>query len=101
MAETVTPTRCVFRIYPAGDVIALLLDLEANPGHVVCYQHIGQHGEASYPAVIAQTTPAKVDQYMPLFRELQGRGYAIITRKRRTIQGTRHTETYRAHKVRP
>ncbi len=48
MSDPKTITRVVYRTYPAGDVIALLLDCAANAGRVVCYQHIGQHGEAIY-----------------------------------------------------
>lgn len=92
-----TPTRVVFRIYPAGDVIALLLDCTANPGHVLCYQHIGQHGEAVYAAVVEQTDLATETQYMPLLRELQRIGYALTIVARRTDRRPVHTPEYQQY----
>ena len=100
MAEE-TPTRAIFRVYPAGDVIAILLDVDANPGHVVCYQHIGQHGEGVYWMIMSTTKPATPEQYRPLYNELTQRGYQLVIRRRRSLQGTRHTDTYRRGKIQP
>ena len=63
----------VFRVFPEGDVIALFCNSAAdcNPGNVMSYMHIGQHGEASrnLGQNLKLATPA---QYAPLMRELQG-----------------------------
>ena len=66
--------RVIFRKFPEGDVVALLPECEANPGQVVCYQHVGQHGEADRN--IAQwTLPATEAEYASLLRELHAIGY--------------------------
>ena len=98
--EPPTATRAIFRIYPEGDVIAMLLDCSANPGHVVCYQHVGQHGEGRYPAIMATTRPATEEERAPLVRELTQIGYQLHIRQRRSIHGHRHTDTYRAQEAR-
>ena len=86
MSEAKTITRVVYRTYPAGDVVALLLDCEANLGRVVCYQHIGQHGEGVYFGIMGGTRPATEDEIRPLRDELIRIGYAPIFRKRRTTR---------------
>ncbi len=81
--------RVIFRTYrQGGDVIAILLDAPANPGYVMCYQHVGQHGEGQYFAIMAQTRPATVEEYAPLKRELEGvpYRYRLALRKRRTVR---------------
>lgn len=54
-----------------GDVTAIFPTQEANPGYLVCYQHIGQHGECSLEWYRG-TRPAKLHEYADLLRELQG-----------------------------
>jgi len=101
--EPPTPTRVIFRTYTGkdgGDVIAILLDCDANPGHVVCYQHVGQHGEGKYWHIMSATRPATEEERAPLFRELTQRGYQLHIRQRRSIQGTRHQDSYRAQETR-
>ena len=100
-ADPKVVTRVIYRTYPkakdgsGGDVIALLLDCAANLGRVVCYQHVGQHGEAQYFHVMASTTPSTEAEIIPLRDELIRIGYAPIQRKRRSIQSytnsPRHT----------
>lgn len=71
-------------------VIALLPDIPADDsGHIQPYEHIGQHGGADYNLVISRTVPAyeHEDDAKDLLKELQGRGYELVVRKRR---GGRH-----------
>lgn len=84
-------TRVIFRTWPAmygGGVIALLLDAPANPGHVMMFEHGGQHAEGSYAGVMHQTRPSTPEEYAPLYRELTSTPYeyTLIIRKRRSIQ---------------
>jgi hypothetical protein len=62
----------VFRKFPDGEVIALLCDTapDCNPGNVMSYVHVGQHGEASrgLGRSLRLATPA---EYEPLRLELE------------------------------
>ena len=49
---------------------ALFPDQFPNGGHVVCYAHIGQHGEASRAWVREKTRPATPAEYAALHAEL-------------------------------
>lgn len=69
--------RVIFRKWGkanGGGVIALLPDVEANPGQVMMYEHIGQHGEGS-PNIIGITKLAKPEEYASLLSELKSIGY--------------------------
>lgn len=63
--------KVVFRKFSDGDVIALFCDTakDCNPGHVMSYMHLGQHGEASryLGRDLKLASPA---EYAPLFREM-------------------------------
>ncbi len=74
--------KVIFRKFKEGDVIALLPEGEANFGRVVCYQHLGQHGEADSSAP-QFTKPASEAEYLPLLRELQHiyEGELIVTKR--------------------
>lgn len=63
--------KVIFRKFKEGDVVALLPECPATYGRVVCYQHIGQHGEAD-SSISMFTKPASDAEYAPLLRELQG-----------------------------
>ena len=52
------------------DIIAFFPDLEANFGRVVCYEHVGQHGEADILFYKYNTKKAKPEEYEALYREL-------------------------------
>jgi hypothetical protein len=75
-------TRVIFKKdrceYHGGgwEIFACLLDIPANPGYVVTYTHVGQHsdGDISYCANCKRAT---VDEYMPLFEELESLGYNL------------------------
>lgn len=67
--------RVVFKIWE-GEVIALLPDATVNPGMVMSYMHIGQHGEAD--AEFMDSLPmAKYEQYVDLLEELKSIGYKL------------------------
>lgn len=74
------PVRVVFRKWNqrnGGGVIALFPDLIANHfnGTHESYEHVGQHGGASYDMVIASSKPATPEEYSALKRELEGVPY--------------------------
>ena len=52
------------------DIIAFFPDLEANFGRIVCYEHIGQHGEADVLFYKYDTKKATPEEYEPLYKEL-------------------------------
>jgi hypothetical protein len=62
----------VFRVFPEGDVIALLCGTasDCRTGNVMSYTHIGQHGEASRN-IGRNLRLATPEQYAPLLRELR------------------------------
>lgn len=70
--------RVMFRLLE-GELIALLLDEPANRGMVLCYQHIGQHGEGTVD-LVNRTKPAKL--YQALLAELTSIGYDLRVVKR-------------------
>ena len=58
------------------EAIAFLPDTEANPGHVLCYQHIGQHGEASLGFYLAcRPLSPRSKEGRALLRDLRVIGY--------------------------
>ncbi len=46
------------------------------------FQHIGQHCAADYHGCVANSDPAKPDEYADLKRELEQRGYDLTIRQR-------------------
>ena len=65
--------RVVFRRWRGSkEVIAFFLDQPQMP-YVMSYEHVGQHGLASYPH--PQTEPASPAEYAELLKELQAIGY--------------------------
>lgn len=82
-------TTVVFRVYKhgcgKGDVLALFPGEPSGVRNfVMCYQHVGQHGDADYHHCIRITRPATPAEYADLRRELEGIGYALDVRKRWT-----------------
>lgn len=72
-----------------GGVIALFPEMEEGNGRVNSYEHIGQHGEASYWHVVNQTEPVRsVDEpgVADLLSELTRIGYEPVVRRRRSRQ---------------
>lgn len=65
--------RVIFRKWKGnGSVIAFFLDQHDGP-YVTCYEHVGQHGNGSYPH--PQTERATPQEYAPLLAELLSIGY--------------------------
>lgn len=54
-----------------GDVTAVFPHFKANPGRMVCYAHLGQHGECAVEWYARDTRPATSTEYGPLLMELQ------------------------------
>lgn len=76
-------TDVIFRIWPSGEIEALLPEMPALPGNIGCYAHIGQHAEASYPGIIWQTRPATPEEYQELKNEMENLvGYDLNVKKR-------------------
>lgn len=84
--------RVIFRTWrgrdkTGDDVIALFPDTFGNPeicnpGRMLSYEHVGQHGEADYQTVLRGTRPAKPSEFISLKRELRRIGYHPVTVKR-------------------
>ena len=74
-------TRVIFKKdYNKGikqwEVFACLVDCDANYGNVVTSQHVGQHSEGSI-SYCANCKRATMDEFMPLFQELESIGYNL------------------------
>ena len=73
-------TKVIFRKFRSGgDILALFPEENANNDKGCCmsYQHIGQHGAASYGLTEAYTVPAKQAEYRELLNELIVIGYDL------------------------
>ena len=71
-------TRVIFRKFKdKRDIIALFPDTgkDCTCGCIMSYMHIGQHGEAYYPAILPITKLATQVEYYPLLQELESIGY--------------------------
>jgi hypothetical protein len=77
-------TIVVFRKFKEGkDIVALFpKEIVDHNGHCSSYQHIGQHGPASYSSCILATTPAKPHEYYHLKQELERIGYVLEVKQR-------------------
>ncbi len=80
-------TEVIFRKYPDGEIIALFPDITGSPGFIESYLHVGQHGSANYNIVMRQTKPAKPAEYAELKEELEGLGYYLDVKQKRTKFG--------------
>jgi hypothetical protein len=68
--------RVIFRKWKGnGGVIAFFPDQPDGP-YLTSYEHIGQHGRASYPN--PQTELATPEEYAPLLAELRSIGYTDL-----------------------
>jgi len=86
------PTPVILRQYKNGALIALFPDQLADlHGNISSYQHVGQHGAASYSRVISDTVPivASVARKLPdavaLLAELKTIGYEVKLCQRQTV----------------
>lgn len=75
-------TRVIFKKYHGiEDVVACLLDVDANRWMVVVYEHVGQHSEASI-SFCASCKSATLEEYADLKEELESLGYILTVRKK-------------------
>ena len=83
MKQDTERTTVIFRKFRQGDIIALFPEIQADMSRGNCqsYQHIGQHGAASY-RIVDNTKLATKAEYMPLADELYRIGYKLTTRER-------------------
>ena len=65
------------------EITAFFPELTANYGNIVCYQHIGQHGEADL-SFYHSTKKAMPDEYENLLKELKSiyHDYKLIVMQR-------------------
>ena len=83
-------TKVIFKMarYSDGsgkEVLAFFPGASANPGNVMCYAHVGQHGEASYDFFLKNCRPCSEKEYRPLKKELENLfGYRFKIMKRMT-----------------
>jgi len=88
MKEKVT-CRVIFKMTPVrpkhdeleSECIAFLLDVDASPGWIMSYMHVGQHGEASI-GFFNDCKLATPEQYADLMWELDDIGYDVALRYR-------------------
>jgi hypothetical protein len=73
------------RIDKDGTPILFLPDIPANPGMIVCYQHIGQHSEASLDYYRRDTKPDRNNKCADLIAEYDSipEPVTLVIRKRR------------------
>lgn len=62
-----------------GTVTAVFPTLPGSPGYLMCYAHIGQHASCS-KHWIADTRPAKPEEYAALKRELESEPFRYVLR---------------------
>lgn len=79
-------TIVIFRRDSKGTVFALMPELPADTygNFCSCFQHIGQHCSADYHGCIANSNPAKQNEFADLQSELEQRGYDLTVRNRAT-----------------
>ena len=82
MQQDTVPTKVKFRKWSEdGDVIALFPELDhesgnANPGNIMSYMHVGQHGEATETLLTTdELVDATPEEYADLLAELKMIGY--------------------------
>ncbi len=77
--------KVIYRKGEGGEVVAFLPELPASRGNIVCYAHIGQHGEASIEYYHG-TEKALPSEYAPLHKELKAiySDYKLSVKRRLT-----------------
>lgn len=82
-SSDVTPV--VFRTFRSGGEVIALFPYEPgtmDPGTMMSYQHIGQHGPADMGLTAVHTRPSTPDEIRPLKNELERIGYKLKILKR-------------------
>lgn len=79
-------TDVMFRVDRAGELFALMPALPGTnePHTCTSYQHVGQHSSADLRHCINTSRRAEPEEFAPLKRELEGRGYAVNVIQRAT-----------------
>ena len=79
-------TSVIFRLDREGVVFALFPELPSDTYGTYCtaYQHVGQHCAADFQGCIAQSRPARADEYAAIFNELERRGYHLHVHQKAT-----------------
>lgn len=78
-------TDVIFRIINIdglSEVTALFPHEAEHDGTVVCYAHLGQHGNANYVYCVSKGRLATEEEYAPLKEELEGLGYDLNIMKK-------------------
>lgn len=89
VAPATEPVTVIFRRWKGKrdgqGIIALFPEVDHDRNGAMCssFEHIGQHGGASYAGVIARTAPAEPSEYAALKRELESEPYRYTLRIRR------------------
>lgn len=85
-------TKVVFRCWKdTGDVIALFPEILADThGSCQSFEHVGQHGAATYNHVVNITRPAEPFEYFPLKKELESPPYEYHLDVRQKASGKMH-----------
>ena len=85
MKQDTHETTVIFRKWRGTkDIIALFPYVKYSPGLCHSYMHVGQHGSAEYIHCIRSSVPATEEEYKDLKAELEGIGYKLKIRKKRT-----------------
>jgi len=85
-AQDTEETLVVFRVWrDTGELIALFPAMK-EPGYLCgSYMRVGQHGAADYEGVVAQSRPAREEEYEDLHAELEDLGYRLRVLKKKPI----------------
>lgn len=76
-------TKVVFRKFKGdGEIIALFPEIDEGNYKCSSYMHVGQHGGADYIKVVADTHPARPEEYQDLKQELESMGYNLQVMRR-------------------
>jgi len=92
-------TIVIFRKWHNGDIIALFPEVpHTRDGYdCVCFEHVGQHGQADYVGVVALTDPATPAEYQALKKELESHPYHYdLDVRRRSSPKMTHTRRQQA-----
>ena len=65
-----------------GTIIAFYPECSANYGNIACYQHIGQHGEASLEYYYS-TVKATANEYKEIYNEVKNQAIVELDVKQR------------------
>jgi len=87
-------TLVIFRKFrDGGDIVALFPEMEEGQNLCNSYQHVGQHGSASYAWLVGGpnriTVPAKPGEYADLLAELESIGYTNLKIMKKWMRGNR------------